>query len=330
MVEFNTPPRNTTFRVPKARNAKTFRMEFDNLGTLLGPYNANRNVRLWDSGAANALVLDELYDFGKKVVVPLYQREAPVKNGGGVAMGFLEVRARAKAGAGGTETWRHTGPHLRDRIQSIRSRNPLGLTIRMPWYGRLTIIGRPGLPRIGHPYRIELPGGAVIYRQKVGPATFKGGSPDLERMEWANRAYQALQKRGWFRQLADNIAVRMFLEVMYPLLSDTERRAREKPFLQGYVPQTDDTGYTRRLHHASFTGYQPLRVYHKRGNPHSNAVNRGIQAIRANRLHKRTTHLRALQDNPATRSAANRVRAEHAETLERQYGKYHIPFGRNR
>lgn len=332
-MAFNTPPRNTSFRVPKARNAKTFRMEFDNLGTLLGPYNANRNVRLWDSNAANALVLDELYDFGKKVVVPLYQREAPVKEGGSglFTVGREEAKSRHRAGFGGGETWRHAGPHLRDRIQALRSRDPLGLTVRMPWYGRLTITGRDELPSRARPYRIELPGGQVIYRNRVGPATRTPlGNPDYERMEWADRAYQALQKRGWFRQLADNLAVRMFLEVMYPLLTEQERRAREKPFLQGYTLQTDDTGYTRRLHHASFSGYKPLRTHLTRGKPHSPAVNRGLRAIRDNRLHRRTEHLRSLQDNPSTRSAANRVRLEHAEALERQYGKYNIPLGRRR
>jgi hypothetical protein len=313
-------------------------MEFDNLGTLLGPYNANRGVRLWDTTRADGLVLDELYDFGKQVVVPLYQRYAPVKEGaegtGRMApIGFQEARARAKAGLGGGETWHHSWPHLKDRLQPLRSRNPLGWSLRLPWYGRLTIQGRPGLPprADGRPYRLELPGGQVIYRQWVGPATFTdSGRPDLERMQWADRAYRQLQREGWFKRLSDNLAVRMFLEVMYPALDDKTRERKAGDFRRGATFHEDREGNMVRVPHPAFRDYRPLKRYTRRGNPHSAAVAQGIHAINRARLHKRTTTLRKLQDNPATRSPANQVRLAHAEALEREYGKYNIPLGRRR
>jgi hypothetical protein len=180
--------------------AKTFSLSFTKVergiaDAMSGLGNLGSSILGSDFG--RRIALEEIDALVQNVVKPAYQREAPV---GGDSPAF--PRGRHKK--------------LAQSIQKQTLKAALTVTLRMNWYGRLTIDGRGALPvKTGKSaYPIVLPDGQVIFRKVVGPATRweSGGKSASERMAWAQTAYDKVERTGAIRQTAENIAYRILFE----------------------------------------------------------------------------------------------------------------------
>lgn len=173
------------------------------------------NSLKWQAKARRA-VAQEMRFFAEEAVQPTFRQFAPVRDWG------------SQRPPGGRRTL------LRDTIQAVVNARRTGpeLTIKSGWWAKYATERRGALPELpgNKVYKLVLPGGVVIYRKHVGPATQRAFSTGevrswvnlqpgetlppfpprdaakaAERMNWPVRAWKSLQDDGTVKVLTGNL-----------------------------------------------------------------------------------------------------------------------------
>lgn len=267
------------------------------------------------------IILDELKDLSEHVILPVFREYAPVKVGGNTNSKY---------------EWKiDERDQLRNLLKTRRSSDNFGLEIVMPFKGQATITGRPALPGRGKPYRIELPGGQVVYSFSTRAATILGVNSEGEkdaaaaakRMAWVTAAADYLRKGNWYSQLAKNISARAYLEVFF----GRDERSGEYTIPLLSTPQS----------RGSTSKYQSLRRYARDRSKaiHDTHIRRSSALKgRSTRIEKQYRSLAEGEHSHSSGRAQARLltRLEHNERVLGIHSKLGektpstIPLGRNR
>lgn len=149
--------------------------------------------------------LSKELDLMKADLEEVYRAYAPVKEGMG---GFTDEAH-----------WSNDRPLLRDTIEARKALKATTLEVRMAWWGHFSTDGRAAQGPRSKAYRIELPGGEVIYRRRTDRATSHdlNGVSAQRRMEWPKEAYENLKKNKVFQVHAENLAYRFYWAIFKSL-----------------------------------------------------------------------------------------------------------------
>lgn len=240
------------------------------------------------------------------------------------------------------------GQYLRDSIQARKALKGTTLELRMAWWGKFTTDGRGAQGPRGKPYRIELPGGQVIYRNftkaaysdstSAGPAGVfnAAGITGDRRQNWTKEAYDDLKKRGVFKQSAERMAQRIEYAIFRALAKAYDVKGARSAATEAFGRNPTRPNYasalrsSRDLRHRLRNGQSPrYRQRAKRGAPEGNH-NRGEPRHRATtnqRYHQK--HEQALRhtqvDHPQPKplspeSYAHRMRKLYRAELDKRGG----------